>query len=64
MRVQIDSQRCQGHGRCYSLAPEVYDCDDEGYGTVRVADLPDALEGQATLGEQSCPESAITTSPS
>ncbi|MGH9060401.1 MAG: ferredoxin, partial [Acidimicrobiales bacterium] len=47
MRVQIDSQRCQGHGRCYSLAPDVYDCDDEGYGTVRVADLPDGLEGQA-----------------
>ena len=31
MHVSIDSDKCQGHGRCYSLAPAVFDSDDEGY---------------------------------
>ena len=34
MRVQIDSERCQGHGRCYDLAPRLFGDDDEGYGKV------------------------------
>ena len=34
MKVQIDSARCQGHGRCYDLAPELFSEDDEGYGQV------------------------------
>ena len=34
MKVQISSERCQGHGRCYDLAPSLFGDDDEGYGTV------------------------------
>ncbi|MFC5749009.1 ferredoxin [Actinomadura rugatobispora] len=34
MKVRIDSERCQGHGRCYDLAPELFGDDKEGYGTV------------------------------
>ncbi len=34
VKVQIDSGRCQGHGRCYDLAPELFGADDEGYGQV------------------------------
>src|SRR5579885_2746606 len=30
MKVVIDGERCSGHGRCYSLAPEVFEADDEG----------------------------------
>ena len=32
VKVQIDSERCQGHGRCYDLAPDLFGDDDEGYG--------------------------------
>ena len=28
------SQRCQGHGRCYDLAPDLFGDDEEGYGQV------------------------------
>lgn len=58
--VQIDSTKCQGHGRCYSLAPELFDVDDEGYGVVRTADLDPE---QASLAERAiaeCPERAIS----
>ena len=25
MRVTVDSEKCQGHNRCYALAPDVFD---------------------------------------
>ena len=34
MRVRIDEDLCTGHGRCYTLAPAVFDCDDSGFGLV------------------------------
>jgi ferredoxin len=60
MRVVLDSEKCQGHGRCYALAPEVFAPDEEGYGTVLQAEVSGALLAQAELGVQGCPEAAIT----
>lgn len=31
MRVRIDPEKCQGQGRCYDLAPQVFTDDEEGY---------------------------------
>ena len=33
MRVHVDPEKCQGHNRCYALAPELFDVDDLGYAT-------------------------------
>ena len=30
MRVHIDPKRCQGHGRCYATAPEIFFPDELG----------------------------------
>lgn len=61
MKVHIDSGRCQGHGRCYDLAPELFGEDDEGYGTVLGAGVvPDGKEHEARLAVANCPERAIT----
>lgn len=59
IQVAIDKSRCTGHGRCYSLAPEVFDADDDGYGTVIAADVPDALEEGAHVASMNCPEEAV-----
>ena len=61
MKVQIDSGRCQGHGRCYDLAPDLFGADDEGYGQVLGDGLvsPDR-EQEARLAAANCPESAVT----
>ena len=63
-RVVVDRDMCVGHGRCYSLAPEVYDSDDEGFSEV-ITDAPDTpeLRRQAHLGADTCPEHAIKLSP-
>jgi ferredoxin len=59
-RVSVDADRCTGHGRCYSLAPDVFDADDAGYCVVVVQDVSGDLEAHAVTGEQNCPEQAIT----
>ena len=60
MRIRVDREACQGHNRCYMLAPELFDADDEGYSVVRGdgAVAPD-LEDKARLAVDNCPEFAI-----
>jgi ferredoxin len=60
MRVILDREKCQGHGRCYVLAPDVFAPDDEGYGTVVQSEVSGDLLEQARRGAQGCPEAAIT----
>lgn len=62
-RVSIDGDRCVGHGRCYSLAPDVYDADDAGHSIVLIEDVAGELEQHAVAGAQNCPEEAITLDP-
>jgi ferredoxin len=60
VRVRVDQEKCQGHNRCYSLAPELFDVDD--YGTAHeIGDgtVPPALEERARLAAANCPEYAI-----
>ncbi len=60
VKVQISSERCQGHGRCYDLAPGLFDADDEGYGQVLgEGAVPPGLEQDARLAVANCPERAI-----
>jgi ferredoxin len=60
VKVQIDSERCQGHGRCYDLVPSLFGEDDEGYGQV-LGDgtVPPGHEREARLAVANCPERAI-----
>ena len=60
MKVRIDKDVCTGHGRCYTVASEVFDADDDGYGVVIAEDVPADLEAKARLGASTCPEGAIT----
>jgi ferredoxin len=60
MRVRVDRERCVGHGRCYVLAPEVFGDDERGHCVVLAPEVGPALEAQARLGEQNCPEAAIS----
>ena len=60
MRVRGDAAQCQGHNRCYALAPDLFDVDDLGYATA-VGDgvVPAGMEEQARLAAANCPELAI-----
>jgi ferredoxin len=60
VKVKIDAERCTGHGRCYALAPEVFEPDDEGHSVLLLDDVPPELEAKARIGVENCPEQAIS----
>jgi ferredoxin len=61
VKLQIDVGLCQGHGRCYDLAPALFGDDEEGYGKV-LGDgvVPPEQEDDARRAQLNCPESAIS----
>jgi ferredoxin len=60
MRVHVDSSKCQGHNRCYALAPELFDVDDYGNAfELNEGVVPAGLEDKARLAAANCPEFAI-----
>ncbi|MEU4342091.1 ferredoxin [Nocardia sp. NPDC023852] len=64
MRITVDGTSCTGHGRCYSMAPDLLACDEEGYVTIRdqTIEVPDNQVEAAADAEGTCPEGAITLS--
>jgi ferredoxin len=60
VKIVVDPAVCTGHGRCWSLAGEVYEADDDGYCATRSLDVPPELEQAARTGARNCPERAIT----
>lgn len=63
-RLSIDLDRCTGHGRCYDLAPDLFEPDDFGHGSVaRVIDRDVIDEHAALIAVRACPESAIRFEP-
>ena len=60
VRVRIDAERCQGHNRCCSLAPELFEADELGNAKVKGdGTVPPALEAKAKLAVANCPEHAV-----
>ena len=60
MRIHLEADKCQGHNRCYALAPELFDVDDFGQAILLVeGDVPAELEEKARLAAANCPEYAI-----
>lgn len=60
MKIRIDSEACTGHGRCYAVAPELFEADDSGYGQVIEEDVAPEREADARRAVASCPERAIS----
>jgi ferredoxin len=61
MKVRVDPERCEGHGRCYALAPELFEPDDVGNSQVVGSGTVAAeMEHKARMAVANCPERAIT----
>ena len=62
MKLVIDSAVCMGHGRCYTFAPDLIACDDEGFPTIRdeAIDVPGDQVESAEDVAATCPEEAIS----
>ena len=60
MRIRVDSEKCQGHNRCFIVASELFELDDYGYAhELNDGAVPPELEEKARLAVKNCPELAI-----
>jgi ferredoxin len=60
MKVIVHAEKCQGHGRCYDLAPNVFDADDEGHVALLVhGDVDAQFQREAQTAVENCPEHAL-----
>ena len=60
MKVVIHADLCQGQGRCFSIAPIIFDFDELGNGVViGVGSLTPETIDLARLAQANCPEHAI-----
>ena len=60
LKVHVETARCQGHNRCYAIAPELFEIDD--YGNSRAigdGSVSPGLEEKAKLAVKNCPEHAV-----
>jgi ferredoxin len=61
VKVRLDEDACVGHGRCYAIAPDVFDADDQGHCVLRFTDepIPASLIDRARQAVANCPENAL-----
>ena len=60
MRVRVDLDRCEGHGRCVELAPAVFALNDDGLSVVLIEEPGEDLRPQVEEAVRRCPRQAIT----
>lgn len=62
-RVEVDRDRCEGHGLCEQTAPAIYRLDDEGELELLMEDIPPELRARAEAGARVCPVAALRVHP-
>lgn len=61
MKVVIDELRCDAHGICVSVCPEVFDLNDDEDVVRLIDEHPDeSLRDSVVKAVQQCPKAAIT----
>ena len=60
MKIRVETEKCQGHNRCFVVASELFELDDYGYAhELEGGRVPPGLEEKARLAVENCPERAI-----
>jgi len=57
--LRIDRIRCDGHGLCAELLPELISLDDWGYPIIKTGTVPDSLVEHARRAVDACPVLAL-----
>lgn len=58
-KLKVSSERCQGHARCFVLAPETFTLDEEGYAQIIEGREHSHDKENVRKAMRSCPERAI-----
>lgn len=61
MRLHVDREKCQGHNRCFTIAPDLFELDELGFSSEKGDGVvpPERLR-EARQAVANCPEFAVT----
>jgi ferredoxin len=62
MHVQVDLDKCTGHGICESIAEDVFEVTDDGSVVIHGADRPDGDADRMKQAVTQCPAAALRLS--
>lgn len=60
MRVHADVARCEGHGQCAIVAPDVFALDEDGVVQILTEVVADEARERARAGVDACPVAALS----
>jgi ferredoxin len=61
VRLVIRTEQCEGHGRCYDIAPELVQPDSEGHAElIGRGGVPAEQHAAAAAAVRNCPERALS----
>jgi ferredoxin len=65
MKVTVTPNRCEGHGLCEGIAPELFDVTDDGvvHLVLGTRPVPEGLEERAAEAVRTCPMGALNLEP-
>jgi ferredoxin len=59
VRVEVDRDLCEGHGRCCEQAPEVFTMDDGGVMHIVLPTIPEDQRRRVEAAVRDCPRQAL-----
>ena len=59
MKIELDRPRCEGHGLCEEVAPDLMHLDDDGELVIDVPDVDEEDAGAAQAAVRICPVAAL-----
>ena len=59
MKIHVDRQKCTGLGICESLAPDVFEIDDDGDLVLKTDQVPDGQQPDVEAAVDGCPTEAL-----
>jgi ferredoxin len=62
MRITADRTRCEGHGMCEALLPDIFQVDDTGKVSLLLDEVPAPDLADVRLAVDSCPVEALQLS--
>jgi ferredoxin len=59
IKVRVVPERCQGHARCFSIAPAIFELDEQGYIGFEQKEISPEQKELAAEAVSACPEMAL-----
>lgn len=60
MKVEVNHDKCEGHGKCEQAAPEVFELRDDDLSYVLVDEVPPEQKEKVDRAIRLCPRQAIS----